>query len=437
MKASKYNFFFPFEDEKQLAYNALSNSMALMDRDSFEKYMEFETNGIAIDDIKLVESLQKGSFLLEDTLDELEMIRHDMYASRFGCRVLGLTIAVTSDCNFKCVYCYEKGVLDRQYMDLTTEGNICRFIQENYNLFDCLDVTWYGGEPLMNVGTIERLSNFFIKLCGEKNIKYYASIVTNGYNLTKDNLELLKSCYVTKLQITIDGSKEIHNSRRPLQNGKGTYDRIMDNLSALKDELIPVSLRINTDKENCFCLEDVLKELQKRKLTSVVTPYIAKVEKGTSVNENEIGLSMKEFLIYRDNFATLMGQYGYLISDRENYPTRVNSFCGCDKVNTYVIGVDGAVYKCWQSIGNKGECIGNINGELKERNNAFYYKCMMSDPSMDEECRECKYLPICMGGCPKRRKVDKKQICEETRYNFEKRLKKVALEIIELRKQKE
>ena len=68
--------------------------------------------------------------------------------------------------------------------------------------------------------------------------------------LLRKTLAILKKCDVTKLQITIDGIEEIHDKRRPLQNGKGTYKRIMDNLTNLKDELIPVSLRINTDREN-------------------------------------------------------------------------------------------------------------------------------------------------------------------------------------------
>ena len=49
-------------------------------------------------------------------------------------------------------------------------------------------MTWYGGEPLMNIETIERLSDFFVEFCKENDIEYTAMVVTNGFNLTKENI---------------------------------------------------------------------------------------------------------------------------------------------------------------------------------------------------------------------------------------------------------
>ena len=49
-------------------------------------------------------------------------------------------------------------------------------------------VSWYGGEPLMALPIIEKLSEAFFRLCEENGVKYTESIVTNGYLLTKENL---------------------------------------------------------------------------------------------------------------------------------------------------------------------------------------------------------------------------------------------------------
>ena len=88
---------------------------------------------------------------------------------------------------------------------------------------------WYAGYR----GTFQEL----IELCEEKEITYSAGIITNGYLLTKENAERLKECQVGRVQITLDGPKEIHDVRRPLVNGNGTYDIIMKNIMDVKEVL--------------------------------------------------------------------------------------------------------------------------------------------------------------------------------------------------------
>lgn len=431
MKPSNYNFFFPYEYEKEkyIAYNSLSNSMALMDENSYKKYVAFEEAGIPIDDETLIENLKKGNFLIADDLNEVDMIRHDMYASRFDNRALGLTIAVTSDCNFRCIYCYEKDVIHSCYMDEETENSIVAFVEKQANNLSVLSVVWYGGEPLLNTGTIERLSQAFIKLCAKNNVTYQADIVTNGYNLTMENLQLLKRCQVSSMQITVDGDETTHNNRRPLQNGKPTFGKIMDNLTQLRDELIPVSLRINTDRENCSGVEDVLKELKARELIPKVKPYLGMVDNGNQTYENDSCLTVMEYCRYKDSFAELMIQYGYRVRDDRHYPVRKNSCCGCDRMNSYVIGPEGAIYKCWDNIGRQSTSIGNIDhADVWNRHN-LYFTYMMFDPTLDSDCSMCKYLPICVGGCPEKRRFQKSGICDETKYKFEKKLADYAYQI--------
>ncbi len=431
MKPSKYNFFFPYEyeDGKYIAYNALSNSMALMDEKSYKKYAAFKEAGTPMDEEALVENLKKGNFLIADDLNEVDIIRHDMYAARFDTRALGLTIAVTSDCNFRCIYCYEKDVIHNCYMDEKTEKNIADFVERQAKTLRVLSITWYGGEPLMNTGTIERLSKIFIEVCKRNGIRYHAGIITNGYNLTRENLELLKRCQVSSIQITIDGDEATHDKRRPLQNGMPTFGRIMRNLTELKDDLIPVHLRINVDRENCGNLEGILHEIKDRGLTSKVTPYVARVENNGSTYEEGKCLSINEYLVHRDEFGSRIRECGYETNSNHQYPKRKNSYCSCDRINSYVIGPDGTLYKCWENIGNQDSSIGNINETSFKSKNSVYLAYMMFDPTLDAECSVCKYLPICIGGCPRKRQIDKAQICDEAKYQFERRLKNVARKI--------
>ena len=147
------------------------------------------------------------------------------------------------------------------------------FVKKHIAGVKSLYVTWFGGEPLIGMPVIEELSRQLIELCEEKEITYSAGIVTNGYLLTKENAERLKECQVGRVQITIDGPKEIHDVRRPLVNGNGTYDIIMKNIMDVK-EVLPISLRINVDYDNIAEANKVMNFLREKDMLKYVSPYL-------------------------------------------------------------------------------------------------------------------------------------------------------------------
>ena len=62
-----------------------------------------------------------------------------------------------------------------------------------------------------------------------------------------------------------------------------------------------------------------------------------------------------------------------------------------------VVGSEGELYKCWDSVGNRREVIGHIT-DYKNTNGRLQ-KWLKYDPFADEDCRSCIALPVCMGGC--------------------------------------
>ena len=69
-----------------------------------------------------MEDLKHGGYILRDDIDELELISLNLLQSRYSTSGLGLTIAPTSDCNFRCIYCYEKESL-KPVVNSATGGN--------------------------------------------------------------------------------------------------------------------------------------------------------------------------------------------------------------------------------------------------------------------------------------------------------------------------
>ena len=65
---------------------------------------------------------------------------------------------------------------------------------------------------------------------------------------------------IEKIQITLDGSKRIHNSKRKLHTGEGTFGVIINNLKEA-DKNLKIMLRVNVDKKNTDYMEELLDEL--------------------------------------------------------------------------------------------------------------------------------------------------------------------------------
>jgi len=55
---------------------------------------------------------------------------------------------------------------------------------------DFIRIDWYGGEPLLAIDTIDRISTYLIN----KKINFTAGMVTNGYLLTPENVDVLVKC---------------------------------------------------------------------------------------------------------------------------------------------------------------------------------------------------------------------------------------------------
>jgi len=415
MKKSFYNFFYKME-EGILAYNAKSNAMAVIEADKLDAFKGI-MEGKECEDTQFMDELRYGGFIIEDHVDELLEMRHDMYSNRFANNMLALTIAPTSDCNFRCPYCYEKDVLHLQSMTDEVADKLVEFVEKQASSIGSLDITWYGGEPLLEFRRIKDLSQRFMKICEEHEVHYQAGIVTNGYLLTKERLEQLIDWKVYTIQITLDGTKETHDSRRYLKNHGGTFDKIISNLLSLEElartaENFPaINVRMNLDQTNKEEAFELLKFIDESPLRTYVTPYVAGVYDENDL-EYKYTLTDSEFGKIKTRFIKELEKKGYNIDYSAYYPQRITANCCCDRFNAAVVDAHGNFYKCWEEIGNMEACIGQLGSDVNFNLPKCYFDYILYDPTMDEECKNCKILPICMGGgCPIRRARDNRRNC--------------------------
>jgi len=380
-----------------MLYNSLSNRLLTI-RSEFESEIQrIKSDPMGYDYsgcFSVFTSLLRSKILIgaDEENDLLESLRKHHHAARDDTSRLALTILVTEDCNFGCPYCYEK---NKRSVDMSSEtvARLKDFITTFLPL-EKLDVTWFGGEPLLRFDIMRDLSQWFADTC----IPFTASIVTNGWGLTEDVTRHLEKMRVRQIQVTLDGSPSIHNARRfHLEHGdshhviQANLDRLM-----LKAQWRG-GLRINyvVDEDNADNFGETCDYWSKRYPgcdVKLKATFRDKTERGLLLpgcfsREQEVDFSLQQFRQDRENGIALL-------------PRKNGVACLAACRNAFVVGAEGQLYKCLDDVGKKEMEIGSIftppddwNTEVAER-----YR-VAGDLYESPKCRTCFYLPICTP-CP-------------------------------------
>lgn len=388
-KWSRYNHIFK-KNGICLIYNSLSNAFAELPEELYNKLRKYSSgDSVEIQDSELMEELIQLKVIVTDDDFEILKFRYQNLSHRFSHNVLALTINPTLGCNFACPYCFEGEHKTSPRMNDEIEDAIISFINR-HKLAKVLDVTWFGGEPLLDFSRIKSLTTKMLAL----GLAYNASIITNGYLLTKNIIQEFERFKIGRVQITIDGPKELHDKRRYLKNGGATFDKILANLVNLS-QLAPnihIGIRVNLDLENkdeFISIYNTITQLQLKNVS--IHPAFVKDHTG---NCTTCALSSKEQYIYIKELYEK-----FHISFSRFYPSNDRYECGVRNPNAIVIGPSGELYKCWNDVGNKDKIYGSIFGEITNEKILLDY-LIGADPFDDEKCRSCTLLPVCSGGCP-------------------------------------
>lgn len=390
---SKYNILSKSEKYGFLLFNTMSLAFIRINEQDIDMWKKLRETPDSYTNFQNYDFLIKARILVDNQDDDLNVYLADVLKNRYNSSDMALTILPTRGCNFGCIYCYEQ---DRPnvLMNEQTEKAIVKFVCSNSNL-KRLSVVWYGGEPLLNFDSMVRLTKMFKQL----NIEYSAKIVSNGYLLTKEKADLMKDLAIRNIQITFDGSEEIHNQRRFLLGGQPTYRKIMDNLKYLLsiNKEITIDIRTNIDRRNKDdynkFYQDFKSEINDKRVTmypGFVSDLLSSECVSPEFNISEGG--------YKAQFILdIFDKYG--IEIKSFLPKYRRHSCVASKYFAFVIGPEGELYKCWRMVGNQKEAIGNVNDGSFDMVKFSKY-LIGADYTLDSKCLQCEFITLCGGGCP-------------------------------------
>lgn len=355
-----------------------------------------------------LDMLEEYGFLLNDDVDEI-LRRKVLYAEFLMSGNLNLVIHTTKNCNFRCNYC---GIdFNNQNLSEDMQHSIITYVTKNINKFSGVHISWFGGEPLMNMSAIEYMSKKLIQLCEKARKPYSSSITTNGYLLTPKNINVLIRCRVTSFTVTIDGIGETHDQMRVLSNGMGTFEKIIGNLEYIRDNVktraLKVIIRSNLTKSMTdpnYLKKYYLYYDRKFGVDDRFGLFIRPVcdwggERVSKLKDNLLETNNEDMASTYEYLASIIN----CIKFDKNMIDLYNGGLTCSgkRKNKYTITVDGWVAKCDDADINKSVGNINFNGMVLDDDKSMNW---MINKKVENKCLECPLSCICfMDGCPSAR----------------------------------
>lgn len=388
----KYNYDIDFEyNSKHYIYNTITSALAELDSKTFDEYSSVK-KGLCLDN-DIQRSFSENGFLLgqeieKDILQDRKSLSYDLSST------LNITIAPTLNCNLNCIYCFQQNHEDESCT--LDEDTLLSFIKQ-FSIKN-LNITWFGGEPTLKLNLITEISKSLIMYCSDNDIRYSASIISNGLLLNDDTLNRLIESQVNKFQLTMDGLKHTHNERKNGGEKLGdSFSNVVHLIKSATDKSIKISLRVNIDKENYDEIYDLIDYLEPI-FNKNISIHFSKIEQFTNKN-----LIMKNEIFTEEEFSLIeVKLYKYLLKKKMInsldilYPYSKSNYCGATESNSFIISNDGFLYKCWCDMEDKSKSIGTITSKQNNLHDNYFVAYSALE---DSECKNCTMLPLCWGGC--------------------------------------
>lgn len=399
--------------QSYVLFNTYSGVIVKVDKRIYDAFASNRFPEEQFDEAQL-KTLLRHNFIVPDHLDEyhkiLSLEQRELFKNTGR---LVFVIAPTTKCNYRCGYCFEpKQKLKR--MSAQTVSDVIRFLKSRLTEdVKAVKITWFGGEPLLEMETIQTISREIISHCDALQIQYGSNVITNGYFLTPKNATALHDgCRVRSVQVTLDGKGERYQEIKGAPSG--AYDRVLSNIQSAAKRM-NVAVRLNIAPEDYPTLGAFVGELMRKfEKDRRVSLYLAEVCSDWADNaEKPVKSSL--YMGERRKFEQYLFSHDPGRLSRKIELRCPHLKCGLIRKQNAVIGPEGELYRCEHMLGRKEEIIGTCRDGL-------YYNC--ADWKFDtfvrpDKCRDCVIFPICLSECPndlienKTQRID----CEES-YNL-------------------
>ena len=310
-------------------------------------------------------------------------------------------------CNFACSYCYQEGYSPSE-SKLTTEVVDAFFDYISREFAGRKKyITIFGGEPLLPGDNQRKAIEYLVEKANEARLDL--AFVTNGYTLAS-YVELFKTATIREVQVTLDGTKAVHDSRRYLKGRQSTFDRIIEGIDACLENNISINLRMVADKDNLGNLPELARfaigkgwtksPLFKTQIGRNYELHVCNSSPDRLYSRAEMYQRIYEMMqehpeiieFYKPGFS--IAKY---IAEHEELPSPLFDSCPACKTE-WAFDFTGTIYSCTATVGKKGEELGTFYPVVSKNDDAIS-QWQDRDITTIEKCKTCDVALVCGGGC--------------------------------------
>ena len=301
------------------------------------------------------------------------------------------TLYMTTDCNFKCQYCYEDYHNHYQLNEKTLVDSL-EFMM-NYGDRGKVLIDFLGGEPLLKKDLIYKAVAYIKDNYPEREVKYY--ITTNCSMMDDRFIAFMKENHFT-VRLSFDGNKETHDLNRVAKDGVSCYEKIFENIMKVKDSGLNFSVRMTvTENTIPYMFENIcyLHEHGLDNICMIMDVYLKICDELKAEFEKQVGQILRYYLAEAaagrvftiDQFD---GKMFNMLCDFGN------CFGMCDAgIGNFKIFPNGQIYPCGFLTSNEKYCIGNIKEGVDIRKAKLI--AMSNFDKTDPKCKGCTIRDFC------------------------------------------
>ena len=311
----------------------------------------------------------------------------------------------THDCNLRCKYCYLEDEAERGMMDEKTQTNT--MIQVSEASGKDAHFIWHGGEPLLaGLDFFKKAATISHKL-RKQNCHISNSIQSNGTLVTEELLDFIEQEKDFHLGFSLDGPEAVNNKTRVYANGKGAFKDIFQGIRMAKNRkaFVGSGAIAVINKHNLPHLDKIYNFFNQERIGLKLNHIIDTTAPALGISPVEYAIAMNHLFdrwiedyqaIEIDPFSQIIGNF------LTGKPSGCNYSNSCQE-NFISIGPRGDIYPCGRFDGLKEYRMGNINeSNGLEKALKSNVRKRLKDRKLEilAICSDCKYVPICNGGCP-------------------------------------
>ncbi len=318
-----------------------------------------------------------------------------------------IDLSLAESCNLACKYCYcrTNQALRKGLMPEDVALRAIDFLMERGGggKFPSYEVTFFGGEPLLNKPVMKKVIAYLETLVGHS-AELHFSLTTNGTLLDDEVIHYIKK-YNFGLMISIDGPPHVHDAMRPFRNGRGSFERVARNVKRLMRIRKRVTARVTLTK-NCLDMVGIVRFLEdfgfaRIGLSSASGTSFGKGRYDLDGDDEKVLEAQSEILrrrFFRRLRSNELPQHDPAAGAIEHllYRRLVRMRCGVGR-GTSAVGIEGKLYPCHRYVGMENYVLGNIWDGIDKEKYRTYLKGYFSTK---EKCQECWAVHFCGGTCP-------------------------------------